>query len=207
MTPIARLLLENKAWAQEKSQYEPEFFSGIIRPRPVEILWIGCSDARTHADEITHSEPGSIFVHRNLANIVIAGDANLLSALEYAVRVLKVAHIIVCGHYGCEALRAVLNERQHDLPRLDAWLKNIETVYHAHGEELAGLDGEEARLDRLVELNVLTQVENLARIPFLQDAWKEGRDFDLRGWVHNRRDGILKEIFVRDAGSSLNFRP
>lgn len=191
MTPIERLLLENKAWAQEKAEYEPEFFARILEPRRTDILWIGCSDARTHADEITHSEPGSIFVHRNLANLVTAGDANLLSALEYALSILNVAHIIVCGHYGCEALRAVLNERQHDLPHLDGWLKNIETVYHAHDEELAGLGSEEAQLDRLVELNVREQMENLARMPILQQAWNAGRGPDLHGWVHNRRDGLI----------------
>lgn len=191
MTPIARLLLENKAWAQEKAEYEPEFFSRIVQPRPTEILWIGCSDARTHADEITNSEPGVIFVHRNLANLVIADDANLLSALEYALGVLEVEHVVVCGHYGCEALRAALNGQRHDLPHLDAWLKNIEAVYHAHEEELAGLASEEARLDRLVELNVREQMENLARMPILQQAWRAGRGPDLHGWVHNRRDGLI----------------
>lgn len=195
MNPIARLLLENKAWAQEKSEYEPEFFSRLVQPRSTDILWIGCSDARTHADEITNSEPGTIFVHRNLANLVAAEDANLLCALEYAIGVLKVEHIVVCGHYGCEALRAVLNGQRHDLPHLDAWLKNIEAACHrAQGEEPAGLASEEARLDRLVELNVRMQLENLARLPILQDAWKEGNGPDLHAWVHSRRDGLIRPL-------------
>lgn len=191
MTPIERLLLENKAWVQEKNEYEPEFFARIVQPRRTQILWIGCSDARAHADEITHSEPGSIFVHRNLANLVTAEDANLISALEYAVGVLEVEHIVVCGHYGCEALRAVLTGRRHDLPHLDAWLKTVEAACEAHREELAGLADEEARLDRLVELNVRMQMDNLARMPILQQVWHEGRGPDVHGWVHNRRDGLI----------------
>ncbi|HLF96574.1 MAG TPA: carbonic anhydrase [Methylococcaceae bacterium] len=194
MTPIARLLLENKAWVQEKAEYEPEFFSRIVQLRPTEILWIGCSDARTHADEITNSEPGTIFVHRNLANIVSTEDENLLCALEYAIGILEVEHIVICGHYGCEALRAVLNGKRHDLPHLDAWLRNVEAFCEAHNGELAGVAGEEARLDRLVELNVRTQMENLACLPILQNAWAEGRGPDLHAWVHNRRDGLIHPL-------------
>src|SRR6476646_5863833 len=162
MTPINKLLLENKAWAAEKKADDPEYFKALSLIQTPEFLWIGCSDSRVPANEITGTQPGEIFVHRNIANMVIHTDVNLLSVLEYAVAHLKVKHVIVCGHYGCGGIKASMSN--HDYKQvLNMWLRHIKDVYRLHREELDAIQNEDLRADRLCELNVKEQVMDLAK--------------------------------------------
>ena len=152
MKSYEKLLLENKAWAAEKVQDDPNFFNRLLHVQTPEFLWIGCSDSRVPPNEITGTQPGEIFIHRNIANLVVHTDLNLLSVLEYAVNVLKVRHVIVCGHYGCGGVKAAMN--RHSLGIINKWLRNIKDVYRFHREEIDGITSEEQRVNRLVELNV-----------------------------------------------------
>src|SRR6188472_1813216 len=171
MHSYEKLLLENKAWASEKTEKDPEYFSRLSKIQTPEFLWIGCSDSRVPANEITGTQPGEIFVHRNVANMVVNTDSNVLSVLEYAVTHLKVKHIIVCGHYGCGGIKAALTN--HDYKQvLNMWLRNIKDVYRLHADELNVINEEEKRLDRLVELNVMEQLIHLAKTSIIQCAWK-----------------------------------
>lgn len=189
MKAYEKLLLENKAWAAEQIGKDPEFFSRLSHIQTPEFLWIGCSDSRVPANEITNTAPGEIFVHRNIANLVVHTDLNMLSVVEYAVQVLKVKHIIVCGHYGCGGVRASMTNKS--LGIIDKWLRNIKDVYFMHKEELEGLPDDDKRADRLTELNVVEQVMNLAKTAIIQQAWKAQQRPILHGWVYRLTDGIL----------------
>jgi carbonic anhydrase len=166
------------------------------------VLWIGCSDSRVPADKITGTEPGEIFVHRNVANLVVHTDLNLLSVLQYAVEVLKVKHVIVCGHHNCGGIRAAL--RNQSLGLIDKWLWNIKNVYRQYKEDINALTDEDAQVDLLTELSVKEQVLNLAKTSIIQKAWKHQQGPDLHGWVYDLRDGIINPVFDMPAGSRID---
>jgi carbonic anhydrase len=203
MFSYERLLLENKAWAGEKLADDPEYFSRLSGIQTPEFLWIGCSDSRVPANEITGTQPGEIFVHRNVANLVINTDVNLLSVLDYAVTYLKVKHVIVCGHYGCGGIKAATTNADYK-PVLNMWLRNIKDVYRLHRPELDAIKEEENRCDRLVELNVQEQVLNLAKTSIIQRAWKYEQRPHLHGWVYGLKDGIIKPVCEMEAGTHID---
>jgi carbonic anhydrase len=192
MKPYEKLLLENKAWAKERVQNDKDFFLRLSKLQTPEFLWIGCSDSRVPANEITNTAPGEIFVHRNIANLVVHTDLNLLSVLQYAVQVLKVQHVIVCGHYGCGGVKAAMGHS--DLGLINKWLRNIKDTYHNHRDELEAITSEENRLDKLTELSVVEQVMNLAKTSIVQHAWKEENRPTLHGWVYRLTDGVLHDL-------------
>jgi carbonic anhydrase len=203
MQSYEKLLLENKAWASEKVTEDPEYFNRLAHIQTPEFLWIGCSDSRVPANEITGTQPGEIFVHRNIANMVVNTDVNLLSVLDYAVNHLKVKHVIVCGHYGCGGVKAAATQNDFKAV-LNMWLRNIKDVYRLHREELDSIKNEELRTDRLVELNVREQVNNLAKTSIIQRAWKQNNAPDLHGWVYGLKDGLIKPVFEMKAGTHID---
>ena len=204
MHSYEKLLLENKAWAKEKVGVDPEYFKRLAELQTPEFLWIGCSDSRVPANEITGTQPGEIFVHRNVANLVINTDVNLLSVLDFAVTHLKVKHVIVCGHYGCGGIKAAITN--HDFKYvLNMWLRNIKDVYRIHRNELDNLKDEEKKCDRLVELNVQEQVFNLAKTSIIQRAWKHEQRPDLHGWVYGLKDGLIKPVCEMKAGTEIDY--
>lgn len=203
MLSYEKLLLENKAWAAEKVSDDPLFFKRLADLQTPEFLWIGCSDSRVPANEITGTQPGEIFVHRNVANLVVNTDVNLLSVLDYAVNHLKVKHVIVCGHYGCGGVKAAITN--HDFKALlNMWLRNIKDVIRLHREELEGIRDDEKKADRLVELNVKEQVFNLAKTSIIQRAWKTEHRPDLHGWVYGLKDGLINPVFEMRAGTHID---
>ncbi len=202
MSDLNRLLDSNKAWAAERLQEDPEYFSRLARQQAPEILWVGCSDSRVAANVITGTQPGEVFVHRNIANMVVHTDLNLLSVLEYAVNVLQVKHIIVCGHYGCGGVRAAAGHQ--NLGIINNWLRNIEDVFRFHHEELMSITDEALRVDRLVELNVKEQVLNLAKTSIIQKAWQYHQRPTLHGWVYGLDSGILKPLSRLEDASVLD---
>jgi carbonic anhydrase len=202
MDSIEKLLLENKAWANEQIERDADYFKRLSKIQKPEFLWIGCSDSRVPANEITGTAPGEIFVHRNVANLVVHTDLNLLSVLLYAVDVLEVKHIIVCGHYGCGGVKASLT--QHSFGIINKWLRNIKDIYRLHEDEFTVLKDEEAKVDRLVELNVMEQVLNLAKTSIVQKAWKGRKGPTLHGWVYGLEDGLLKTLCKMDHESKLD---
>jgi carbonic anhydrase len=197
-----KLLLENKAWATEQVQIDPEFFSRLSHIQTPEFLWIGCSDSRVPADKITGTQPGEIFVHRNIANMVVHTDINLLSVLEYAVEVLKVKHIIVCGHYGCGGVKAAMGNKS--LGIINKWLRNIKDVYRIHRDEIDKIENEEARTNKLIEYNVMEQIMNLAKTSIVQKAWKNDQRPHLHGWVYGLNDGIIKPVCEMEPGTHID---
>jgi carbonic anhydrase len=198
-----KLLLENKAWANEKVLMDPEYFSRLSDIQRPEFLWIGCSDSRVPANEITNTQPGEIFVHRNIANMVVHTDVNLLSVLDYAVTHLKVKHVIVCGHYGCGGVKAAMTN--HDFKQvLNMWLRNIKDVYRMHRQELNTIEDEQKKFDRLVELNVQEQVMHLAKTSIIQRAWKNEQRPHLHGWVYGLKDGLIKPVFEMQANTNID---
>ncbi len=203
MKSYEKLLLENKAWAAEKVEDDPGFFKRLSNLQTPEFLWIGCSDSRVPANEITGTEPGEIFVHRNIANLVIHTDVNLLSVLEFAVVHLKVKHVIVCGHYGCGGIKAAMGNTDYKQV-LNMWLRHIKDVYRHNREELNGIQDEEVRADRLTELNVIEQVQRLAKTSIIQWAWNERKEPDLHGWVYGLKDGLINPVFEMKAGSEID---
>jgi carbonic anhydrase len=203
MHSYEKLLLENKAWAAEKVSDDPDYFNRLAHIQKPEFLWIGCSDSRVPANEITGTQPGEIFVHRNVANLVINTDVNLLSVLDYAVNHLKVKHVIICGHYGCGGVKASISNTDFKQV-LNMWLRNIKDVYRIHRDELDGIKDEEAKCDRLVELNVQEQVMNLAKTSIIQRAWKNEQRPDLHGWVYGLKDGIINPVFEMKAGTHID---
>jgi len=203
MKPYEKLLLENKAWATEKIQDDPEYFNRLAHLQTPDFLWIGCSDSRVPANEITGTQPGEIFVHRNVANMVVNTDVNLLSVLDYAVNHLKVKHVIVCGHYGCGGIKAAITNNDFK-PVLNMWLRNIKDVYRLHRKELDAFTNENEKIDRLTELNVKEQVFNLAKTSIIQRAWKHEKRPDLHGWVYGLKDGIIKPVFEMDSGTHID---
>lgn len=203
MHSYEKLLLENKAWAAEKKSEDPEYFERLSHLQSPEFLWIGCSDSRVPANEITGTQPGEIFVHRNVANLVVNTDVNLLAVLDYAVTHLQVKHVIVCGHYGCGGIKAAATRTDYR-PVLNMWLRNIKDVMRHHRHELEIITEEENRLDRLVELNVQEQVYNLAKTTIIQRCWEKEKRPDLHGWVYGLKDGIIKPVFEMKAGSPID---
>lgn len=197
-----KLLLENKAWAKEQVADDPEYFHRLSHIQTPEFLWVGCSDSRVPADKITNTEPGEIFVHRNIANMVVHTDLNLLSVLQYAVEVLKVNHVIVCGHYGCGGVKAALTNNSFGI--INKWLRNIKDVYRIHREEIEALPNDEAKVNRMVELNVKEQVMNLAKTSIIQHAWKTDNRPHLHGWVYGLDDGLIKSVFDMEPGAELD---
>ncbi len=203
MTPIEKLLRDNKAWAKEAKAEDPEYFERLSHLQNPEFLWIGCSDSRVPADKITGTQPGEIFVHRNIANMVVHTDVNLLSVLDYAVNHLNVRHVIVCGHYGCGGIKAAMTNHDYKYV-LNMWLRNIKDVYRLHQEELNGIGDMEKRTDRLTELNVQEQVTHLAKTSIIQRAWKKDKRPHLHGWVYGLKDGLIKPVFGMAPGTPLD---
>jgi carbonic anhydrase len=191
MDTYKRLLLNNKARVEDKLHLRPDFFTRSSSDQKPEFLWIGCSDSRVPAEEITGVEPGELFVHRNIANLVIHTDFNMLSVVQYAVEVLKVKHIIVCGHYGCGGIKTALG-RQH-LGLINKWLRHIKDVYRLHRAELDAIPDEARRYERLIELNVDEQVQHLAELSFVQRAWQREQRPMIHGWIYDIHTGQLKQ--------------
>ena len=203
MKPYEILLQNNKEWAEGKLSGDPDYFLRLSQLQTPEFLWIGCSDSRVPANEITGTDPGEIFVHRNVANLVINTDVNVLSVLDYAVNHLKVKHIIVCGHYGCGGIKAAITN--HDFkPVLNMWLRNIKDVYRIHRSELDLLNDENRKVDRLTELNVMEQVFNLAKTSIIQRAWKHEQRPDLHGWVYGLNNGLIKPVYEMKAETHID---
>jgi carbonic anhydrase len=203
MKPYEILLKGNKVWAGNKLIEDPDYFDRLSQLQTPEFLWIGCSDSRVPANEITGTQPGEIFVHRNVANLVVNTDVNLLAVLDYAVTHLKVKHVIICGHYGCGGIKAAATKTDFK-PVLNMWLRNIKDVIRHHMDELSNIEDEELRSDRLVELNVQEQVYNLAKTTIIQRCWKEEQRPDLHGWVYGLKDGIIKPVFEMKAGTHID---
>jgi carbonic anhydrase len=202
MKPYELLLKGNKEWANRKLVEDPSFFDRLLHLQTPEFLWIGCSDSRVPANQITDTDPGEIFVHRNIANLVINTDVNVLSVLDYSVNHLKVKHIIVCGHYGCGGVKAAITKTDYK-PVLNMWLRNIKDVYRLHKDTLDRIS-EDKRWDRLVELNVQEQVYNLAKTSIIQRAWKEENRPDLHGWVYGLENGLIKPVYEMKAGTHID---
>ena len=198
MESYKRLLLANRAWARDMHERKPGFFAELSQDQKPEFLWIGCSDSRVPAEEITGMQPGELFVHRNIANLVVPSDINLLSVIQYAVENLKVRHIIVCGHYGCGGVRAALSQESYGL--LNKWLYYIKDAYFHHQSKLDATPVEE-RVDRMVEINVRQQILNLARMSVIQRAWKNNQSPQLHAWVFGLKDGLIREVDRIDANS------
>lgn len=199
----AKLLLENKAWSQDIKARDPEYFINLAKEQHPEILWIGCADSRVPAETVVNAQPGEIFVHRNIANQVIMTDFNCLSVLQYAISVLKVKHVIVCGHYGCGGIRAAMQPQQADLVIANKWLLHIKDVYRLHQEELEAIDPAK-KIDRLIELNIIEQVYRLAHTSIIQSAWKHGHKPSIHGWVYGLQDGLLHELLKLDHNSQIS---
>lgn len=202
MKAYEKLLEANKNWASSTVEVDPEFFSRLANVQSPEYLWIGCSDSRVPPNEITGTRPGEIFIHRNIANMVVHTDLNMLSVLQYAVEVLKVKHVIVCGHYGCGGVKAAMTRKS--LGIINKWLRNIKDVYRFHKEEIDGINEESGRVNRLIELNVVEQVMNLAKTSIIQTAWKNNNAPHLHGWVYGLDNGLIKPIFEMPAGSHFD---
>ena len=198
MKSFEKLLLENKAWAADKLELDPEYFSNQMHTQSPEFFWIGCSDSRVPANEVTNTEPGDIFVHRNVANLVVNTDLNLLSVLQYAVEVLEVKHIIVCGHYNCGGVIAAMGNKQYGL--IDNWLRHIKDVYRMYHAELDAIEDETLRARRFVEVNVMEQVLDLGKTSIVQNAWKNKQDLHVHGWVYDIHDGIIADLDVTCRG-------
>jgi carbonic anhydrase len=189
-----QLLENNKKWVDSQLVKDPDFFKKLANGQKPPVLWIGCADSRVPANQIVGAEPGEIFVHRNIANVVVHSDMNMLSVLDYAVNVLKIKHIIVCGHYGCGGVKAAMGNESIGL--IDNWLRHIKDVYRFNKEELDGIEDEDKRFDRYVELNVVEQVFDLSTTTIVQNAWNNGQDLQVHGWVYGVGDGMVKDLEV-----------
>ena len=188
---LDHLFEQNKEWADALKAKEPNFFSKLSSQQHPEYLWIGCSDSRVAANQIVDLPPGEVFVHRNIANVVVHTDLNCLSVVQFAVEVLKVKHIIICGHYGCGGIKAAMETQGHGL--IDNWLRHIKDVIRFHHSELSALD-ESQRANRLCELNVIEQVKNVSSTTIVQNAWQSGADLSVHGWVYDVKDGMLRDL-------------
>lgn len=189
-----KLLENNKLYVLEQLKLDPNYFEDLSKTQTPEYLWIGCSDSRVPANQITGTKPGEIFVHRNIANMVVHTDMNMLSVLSYAVDVLKVKHIIVCGHYGCGGVIAAMGNKQFGL--IDNWLRHIKDVYRYHHIELDAISDEKLKARRFVELNVIEQVNDLCKTSIVQNAWNKDQPLQVHGWVYDLQDGIIKDLDV-----------
>lgn len=194
ITSYNQLFDNNKKWVEQTNQANPDFFNNLAKGQSPKFLWIGCSDSRVPANEITGTQPGDIFVHRNIANMVIHTDMSMLSVLDYSVNVLGVKHIIVCGHYGCGGVLTAMGHKQVGL--IDNWLRHIKDVYRLHQDELNAIDDPHKRADRLVELNVQEQVRDLAKTTIVQNAWQNGKALQVHGIVYDIKNGILQDLGV-----------
>jgi carbonic anhydrase len=203
MADLAELFENNRSWAAEMIAGDPGFFRDLAERQSPDYLWIGCSDSRVPANQIVGLPPGDVFVHRNVANVVVHTDLNCLSVLQYAVEVLSVKHVIVCGHYGCGGVGAALEGARHGL--IDNWLRHVTDVAEKHAAELASLPAE-GRLDRLCELNVVEQVGNICETTIVEDAWARGQDLTVHGLVYGLADGLLRDLGV-SVVSAVNLRP
>ena len=192
MPSLDHLLENNKAWSGSIQERIPDFFLKLSRQQSPEYLWIGCSDSRVPANEIVGLLPGELFVHRNVANLVVHTDLNCLSVMQFAVDILKVRHIIVCGHYGCGGVRAAL--RRDRLGLIDNWLRHIQDVRQKHQTHLAGISGDSKAADRLCELNVIEQVSNVCQTSIVLDAWERGQELAVHGWIYGLKDGRLRDL-------------
>lgn len=214
MGKLTNLIGNNRRWAAQQLQKDPGFFSRLAQQQHPEYLWIGCSDSRVPANQIVDLDPGELFVHRNVANVVVYSDLNCLSVIEFAVRVLRVKHIIVCGHYGCGGVRSALFRPGDSYGLADNWLRHVREVAARHRQELEGLEDESLRLDRLAELNVLTQVHHVCSSAVVDYAWRQGHDLTIHGWIYGVADGLVNDLgaevsspenyqaFLRDFGVS-----
>jgi carbonic anhydrase len=201
MSSLQHLLDRNRRWSRDVHAREPDFFARLTAQQSPKYLWIGCSDSRVPANEIVDLLPGELFVHRNVANVVVHTDLNCLSVLQYAVDVLHVEHVIVVGHYGCGGIRAALANRPLGL--IDNWLRHVQDVAERHTALLSSLD-EDARVDRLCELNVVEQVQHVARTTIVQDAWQRGQPLTLHGWVYGISNGLVKDLRIEaDSAAKL----
>ncbi len=198
MTDLRKLLDNNKNWAARIQREDPEFFQKLVAQQSPEYLWIGCSDSRVPANQIVGLVPGEVFVHRNVANLVLQTDLNCLSVIQYAVEVLKVRHIIVCGHYGCGGVRAALEKQKLGL--IDGWLANLQKIAERHTKELKSPNSEQ-NWDRLCELNVIEQVWHVTQTPMVQQAWQSGQDLTVHGWIYSVKNGLLKDLNVASANT------
>ncbi|MEN9935298.1 MAG: hypothetical protein RLZZ387_1877 [Chloroflexota bacterium] len=194
MRSLSALFENNQAWADSISTRDPEFFEKLSRQQAPQYVWIGCADSRVPANEIVGMMPGELFVHRNVANLVIHTDLNCLSVLQYAVEVLQVKHVIICGHYGCGGVRAALQDSRLGL--IDNWLRHVQDVKKKHAPLLEGFADEQERVDRLCELNVIEQVSNVAQTTVIQSAWDRGQELEIHGWIYRISDGLLRDLAV-----------
>ncbi len=191
MKTLKHLFDRNSEWASSIKKKDPDFFTRLSKLQSPEYLWIGCSDSRVPANQITGLQPGEIFVHRNIANVVVHTDLNCLSVLQFAVEVLKVKHIIICGHYGCGGIQAALDDQERGL--IDNWLRHIKDVVRFNAEKFEGLD-EEQKVDLLCELNVKEQVTNICNTTIVKKAWKQGNDLTVHGWIYSIKNGVLRDL-------------
>lgn len=189
-----KILDNNKKWVQDKLAISPNYFKNLADGQEPPLLWIGCSDSRVPANEIIGAEPGEVFVHRNIANMVLHTDMNMLSVLDYAVNALKVKHVIVCGHYGCGGVKAAMGNTSIGI--IDNWIRHIKDVYRFHHEELDAITDEKERFNKFVEINVKEQVMDLAKTSIVQNAWKNGQELSLHGWVYGLNDGYVTDLGV-----------
>ena len=199
MAELREVLENNRRWAESMRAQDPQFFERLAAIQTPRILWIGCSDSRVPANQITGQEPGEVFVHRNVANVVVHTDLNCLSVAQFAVDVLQVRHIIVCGHYGCGGVKAALEGQRLGL--IDNWLRHVEDIRDAHAGQLAALPDDEARWDRLCELNVIEQALHVTQTTVMRDAWARGQDVTVHGWIYRLRDGRLRDLHVSAASA------
>lgn len=204
MERIEQLLLQNKAWVEQKNRADPDFFHRLSSIQTPHYLWIGCSDSRVPANEITGTEPGEVFVLRNIANMVVHTDMSMLSVLDYAVNVLQVPHVIVCGHYGCGGVKAAMSDKQFGL--IDNWIRHIKDVYRLHQDELDSIEDAEQRENRFVELNVIEQVHDLTKTSIIRNAWAARQSPFVHGWVYDIHNGVIKDlnVTVRDKSGTMD---
>ena len=198
MSGIPELLENNRRWSQGVTDQNPDFFERLALGQSPEVLWIGCADSRVPANQVIGLDPGEVFVHRNIANVVVHSDFNCLSVIEYAVAMLKVSHVIVCGHYGCGGVEAA--SQNHQLGLIDNWLRHIRDVRNHHETVLDAIEGDDARLDRLCELNVVGQVHNVCSTTIVQQAWDRGQALSVHGLIYNLKDGLLKDLMTTFTG-------
>lgn len=195
-----QLIENNKGWVESKLAIDPEYFKKLAKGQQPPLLWIGCADSRVPANEIIGAQPGEVFVHRNIANMVVHSDMNMLSVLDFAVNVLKVKHVIVCGHYGCGGIQAAMNNQSIGI--IDNWIRHIKDIYRLNKKELDSIEDEQERWDRFVEINVKEQVFDLAKTSIVQNAWNSGQELHLHGWAYGVGSGIVKDLEVNVSNDS-----
>ena len=200
MTDLQELLIKNKEWAEGIKAADPQFFNILAQQQTPRYLWIGCSDSRVPATQLVGLKPGDMFVHRNVANVVVHTDFNCLSVLQFAVDVLNVNHVIVCGHYGCGGVKAAMDNLQLGL--IDNWLRHVQDVMHKHNEQFSSITDDEQRLDRLCELNVVEQVLSVSRTTIVQNAWSRGQELAIHGWIYGISDGLLRDLNISVANQN-----